>query len=204
MKRIFTAIITAGLMIGFLVTGCEAVSHKMIENENEKIDAAQQELKDARLNYLAQWDAFKLETECEIAINQKRIDVIRDIMIKARPQAKKKYGKDLAGWEQINRELKMTLEGFVVERQDKDNVCLFAGTGKPICRGCDPEAIQYRRSEPRNAPAAPGCVKGAMHAGLAHPRTPRMNHEILPRSALSISCFNVVDDLMAKPIIATR
>jgi hypothetical protein len=117
-KAVSLAVVAVGLLMGFLATGCDTVSQKMLDNE--KIAAAQQELKDARLNYLAQWHEFKIATECEIAINQKRIDVIREIMIKARPRAKKKYGKDLAGWEQINRELKMTLEGFVVEGQDKD------------------------------------------------------------------------------------
>jgi hypothetical protein len=112
MEKYKFIIIALGLIVGFLVAGCDTASVKKNDIDRKKIIAVRQELKDARIAYLAVWHKFKLETEQEIELNQKKIDVIKDIMVDAGPMAIKKYRIRMYGLQRTNRDLQMTLEHY--------------------------------------------------------------------------------------------
>jgi hypothetical protein len=105
-------IIALGLIAGFLFAGCDTASVKKNEIDKKKIIAVQQELKEARIAYLAVWRNFKIETEQEIELNQKKIAVLKEIMVDAGPIAIKKYRIRMYALQRTNRELQMALEHF--------------------------------------------------------------------------------------------
>jgi DNA repair exonuclease SbcCD ATPase subunit len=101
-----------GCMAGIFLAGCGKTSE-------QKVEGAKQELKDARAEYLAEWQAFKSESEQKIEANEKRIDAFKEKMEKAGTKAKAKYNKAVAELEQKNRDLKKKLEEYKDEGQSK-------------------------------------------------------------------------------------
>ena len=108
-----------GLMAGTLLAGCGKTSEQKVEATKEKIGEAKQELKDARAEYVKEWQAFKSESEQQIQANEKRIDAFKEKMEKAGTKAKAKYKKEVAVLKQKNHELKEKLENYKDEGQGK-------------------------------------------------------------------------------------
>jgi exonuclease VII large subunit len=108
-----------GSMAGTLLTGCEKMSERKVENAKETIRDAKQELKDAQTKYLAEWQTFKRESEQIIEANEKRIDAFKNTMDKAGPKVEAKYSKGVALLEQKNRDLKKKLDDYKDEGQSK-------------------------------------------------------------------------------------
>jgi transketolase len=101
-----------GCMVGIFLAGCGKTSE-------QKVEGAKQELKDARTEYLAEWQKFKTESEEQIKANEKSIDAFKAKMEKAGTKAKAKYNKAVAELEQKNRDLKKKLEEYKDEGQSK-------------------------------------------------------------------------------------
>ena len=109
-----------GCMAGTFLAGCEKKAEPKVEpTKEEKVGEAKQDLKDARANYLVEWQAFKTESEQQIADNDKRIDAYKEKMEQAGPKAKARYKKDVAALKQKNHELKEKLEAYKDEGQGK-------------------------------------------------------------------------------------
>jgi predicted PolB exonuclease-like 3'-5' exonuclease len=117
-KHIFTFAVI-GFMAGTLLTGCGKTSEQKVDSGKEKVGEAKQELKDARAEYLAEWQTFKRESELTIEANEKSIDAFKEKMEKAGPKLKAKYGKEVAVLEQKNRDLKKKLEQYKDEEQSR-------------------------------------------------------------------------------------
>jgi predicted nucleic acid-binding Zn-ribbon protein len=107
-----TIYVAIGLMVGTLLAGCGKTSE-------QKVEAVKQELKDAKADYLAEWQTFKRESEQTIEANEKRIDAFKEKMEKAGSKVKAKYSKEVAVLEQKNRDLKKKLEEYKDEGQSK-------------------------------------------------------------------------------------
>jgi exonuclease VII large subunit len=116
--RIFTFVVI-GFIAGTLVTGCGKTSDQQFDHAKEKVGEAKQQLKDARAEYLAEWQTFKRESEQTIKGNEKRIDAFKEKMEKAGAKVKAKYSKDVAALEQKNSDLKTKLEEYKDEGQSK-------------------------------------------------------------------------------------
>lgn len=118
-NNIFTYAVL-GCMAGTLLAGCEKKAEPKVEpTQEQKVGDAQQDLKDARANYLAEWQAFKTESEQKIEANEKRIDAFKEKMEHAGSKAKAQYKKDVAALKEKNRELKKKLEEYKDEGQGR-------------------------------------------------------------------------------------
>jgi hypothetical protein len=105
----FTAI---GLIAGVFLTGCGKTS-------DQKTGNAQQELKEARTEYLSEWQAFQTESEQAIKTNEKRVAAFKEKMEKSDSKFKAKYSKDVVLLEQKNNSLKKKLAEYKDEGQSR-------------------------------------------------------------------------------------
>jgi len=110
-NKIFTFAVI-GCMAGICLAGCARTSE-------QKVEGAKQELKDAKADYLAEWQNFKTESEEQIKANEDRIDAFKSKMEKADTKTKVKYNKAVAELEQRNRDLKRKLEEYKDEGESK-------------------------------------------------------------------------------------
>ena len=106
-------------MAGMLLTGCGKTTEQKLDKAKEGVGDATQELKNARAEYLAEWETFKRESEAAIESNGKRIDAFKAKMDKASPAVKAQYDKQVAVLEQRNRDLKKKLDDYKDEGQGK-------------------------------------------------------------------------------------
>jgi len=110
-NKIFTFAVI-GCMAGICLAGCAKTSE-------QKVEGAKQELKDARADYLAEWQNFKAESEEQIKANEDRIDAFKEKMEKADTETKAKYNQVVAELETRNRDLKKKLEEYKDEGESK-------------------------------------------------------------------------------------
>ncbi len=71
---------------GIFLAGCNKTSER-------KVEGAKQELKEAKADYVAEWQKFKTESEAQIKANEDRIDAFKEKMDKAGTKTKAKYKK---------------------------------------------------------------------------------------------------------------
>ena len=112
MKTNIFAIAVMGFMAGTLITGCDKTPEQKLEANKESIGQAKQDSTTVRAERAKEWQAFKAESEQQIADNDKRIDAYKEKMEKAGPKAKAQYKKDVAALKQKNHELKEKLEDY--------------------------------------------------------------------------------------------
>ena len=74
-NKIFTFAVI-GCMAGIFFAGCG-------KTPEQKVEGANQELKDAKADYLAEWQKFKTDSEEQIKANEDRIDAFKAKMEKA-------------------------------------------------------------------------------------------------------------------------
>jgi hypothetical protein len=110
-NKIFTFAVI-GCMAGIFLTGCGKIPE-------QKVEKANQELKDAKADYLAEWQRFKTESKEQIKANENRIDAFKEKIDKAAGKNKAKYKKAVAELEQKNRDLKKKLEEYKDEGESK-------------------------------------------------------------------------------------
>lgn len=112
MNKGIAALASLGLIAGIFFVGCEKSSKQKVENAQENLESARQELNEARAGYLAEWDIFKTESAQKIEGNEKNIMVFRERMEEGSSTANKKFAKEVAELEQKNRDLKKKLENY--------------------------------------------------------------------------------------------
>ena len=110
-NKIFTFAVI-GCMAGIFLAGCGKKSE-------QKVEEAKQELKDAKADYLAEWQKFKTESEAQIKVNEDKIDAYEEKMEKAGHKAKANYKKAVVELKQKNRDLKRKLEEYKDEGESK-------------------------------------------------------------------------------------
>jgi len=112
MKNIIFTFAVIGYMAGIFLAGCGKTSE-------QKVEEAKQELKDAKADYLAEWQQFKTESEEQIKANEDRIDAFREKMEKGGTKTEAKYNIAVAELKQKNRDLKRKLEEYKDEGESK-------------------------------------------------------------------------------------
>jgi hypothetical protein len=112
MKNKIFVFVVVGCMAGLFLTGCDKKSE-------QKVEGAKQELKDAKADYLAEWQKFKIESEAQIKANEDRIDAYQEKMEKAGHKAKANYKEAIAELKQKNRELKKKLDEYEDQGESK-------------------------------------------------------------------------------------
>ena len=112
MKYTIFAFAVVGCMAGIFLAGCAKTSE-------QKVEEAKRELKDAKANYLAEWEQFKTESEEQIKANEDKIAAFKEKMEKAGTKTKAKYNKAVMELEQSNRDLKKKLEEYKDEGESK-------------------------------------------------------------------------------------
>jgi len=112
MNKGMVALAAMGLIVGTCFVGCEKSSKQKVENAKENLESAQQELNDARVGYLVEWEIFKTESAQKIEGNEKNIAVFREKMETGGSDANKKFAKEVADLEKKNRDLKKKLENY--------------------------------------------------------------------------------------------
>jgi hypothetical protein len=110
-NKIFTLAVI-GCMAGIFFAGCE-------KTPEQKVEGANQALKDAKADYRAEWQKYKTASEEQIKANEDRIDAFKAKMEKAARKTKVKYHKAVAELEQKNRDLKRKLEEYKDEGESK-------------------------------------------------------------------------------------
>ena len=110
-NKIFTFAVI-GCMAGIFFVGCE-------KTPEQKVEGANQELKDAKADYRAEWQKYRTDSEEQIKANEDRIDAFKAKMEKADRKTKAKYNKAMAELEQKNRDLKRKLEEYKDEGESK-------------------------------------------------------------------------------------
>jgi hypothetical protein len=80
---------------------------------------ANQELKDAKADYHAEWQKYKTDSEEQIKANEDRIDAFKAKMERADRKTKAKYNKAVAELKQKDRDLKRKFEEYKDEGESK-------------------------------------------------------------------------------------
>jgi len=102
------------LTAGSILTGCE----NNRENAKEKVQQADQALKDAQAQFDNEWQQFKSDAELKIDANQKQIDDFKVAMKTTSKKFKSKYKNEVLTLEQKNIELRKKLNGYKYEGKD--------------------------------------------------------------------------------------
>ena len=110
-KHIFVFAVT-GCIAGLLLAGCGKTPEQNAEDAN-------QEWKEAKADYRAEWQEFKAASERQIEANEDRIEAFKEKMGEAVAETKVEYNQEVAALEQKNRELKKQLEEYTDEGEGK-------------------------------------------------------------------------------------
>ncbi|MFZ0427379.1 MAG: hypothetical protein WAO20_04625 [Acidobacteriota bacterium] len=112
-SRIFIFAVIASVAGMFLV-GCGRTSEPSVE-------ASSQQLKDAKADYIAEWNKFKSQSEQQIKANEERIEAFKENLEEtdASADTKTKYHKAVAELEQKNRDLGRALDEYRDEGEGK-------------------------------------------------------------------------------------
>ena len=112
MKNNIITFAVMGFMAGTLITGCDKTPEQKLEANKEKIGQAMLDSTNVRAERAKEWQAFKAESEQQIAENDKKIDAFKEKMDKAGPKMRAKYNKEVTELKKKNHELKEKLEDY--------------------------------------------------------------------------------------------
>jgi len=104
-------------MAGSLFTGCNNNREK-VEDAEENVKKANQELMDARAQYEKEWQQFKTDAELIISANEKKISDFKALIKTASGKSKARYEKEVIELEQRNVELRKKLNEYKYEGKD--------------------------------------------------------------------------------------
>ena len=119
-KIIYTIVIASALATGTLFTACQSTPSTPAEEAAQlKVDSAKQELKDAQKAATAEeWEAFKIESEEKIRINDLSIADFKERMKTSESQFDALYVEKIDKLEKQNKNLKAKIENY--EKRNTD------------------------------------------------------------------------------------
>ena len=115
MKKNIFIIALIGIFSGAVLSGCDKTQDQKLQTTQENLADAKQNVKTASADLIAEWQAFKAQSEQAIAANEKRIDVFKAKMDKVGAKTKAKYAKDVAELERKNTAMKEKLANYKVD-----------------------------------------------------------------------------------------
>ncbi len=119
MKNKYFILSVIGLIAGSVLTGCDTNREKKVEDAKDNVKQANQNLKDAQVEYAKEWQQFKSDAELKISANEKSIDELKVEIKTAGKKFKAKYEKEIVVLEQKNIELKKKISEYKYEGKDK-------------------------------------------------------------------------------------
>ncbi len=110
----------AGIVILGIV-GCNSPKQKAekLENAEENVIEAQQELNEAVIDSTNEYDRFKAESEAKLIANDVKIAALKDQLKADKKEIRTKYEKQLTELEQKNAKLKSNIAEY--KETDKSN-----------------------------------------------------------------------------------
>ena len=117
MKNSIVNFIAAGLILAAISTGCNSPATK-VENAKQDLKEAKAELSQDQKDSIADYAAFKKESEERIAGNEKAIAAFKERMQNDKKQIQKADQKMIDELEQRNIEMRKKMEEYKVEGKD--------------------------------------------------------------------------------------
>ena len=110
----------AGIVI-LGIAGCNSPKQKAekLENAEENVIEAQQELNEAVIDSTNEYDRFKAESEAKLIANDVKIAALKDQLKADKKEIRTKYEKQLTELEQKNAKLKSNIAEY--KETDKSN-----------------------------------------------------------------------------------
>ncbi|MDP1725241.1 MAG: hypothetical protein Q8M15_00555 [Bacteroidota bacterium] len=118
MKKIIFTITAAGFMLATILSGCNSPSKK-VENAQENLEEARQELSQAQRDSVADFELFKKESEERINNNDKLIAAFKERMATDKKQIKEEDQKIIDNLEQKNINMRKKIEEYKENGKDK-------------------------------------------------------------------------------------
>jgi hypothetical protein len=118
MKKSFLMLAAIAIAGGAIFTGCNTPSQK-VENAQENVVEANQDLAKANQEYLADVALYRQETATRIAANDESIREFNARMAKDKRLARADYKKRIADLDQKNRDMKLKMDNYREDGKDK-------------------------------------------------------------------------------------
>lgn len=118
MKKIIFTLTAAGFVFATLLAGCSSPSKK-VENAQENLNEARQELSQAQRDSVADYELFKKESEERINNNDKLIAAFKERMAIDKKQIKEEDQKIIDNLEQKNINMRKKIEEYKENGKDK-------------------------------------------------------------------------------------
>jgi preprotein translocase subunit SecF len=116
-KTLFTLAVIA-FIAGSIFTGCQSSATK-VENAENKLLEAQQNLNQTRMDSMNEYLEFKKISQDKIIAQEKSIAEFKIRIAKEKKENRDKYEKKLADLEQQNTDMTKKLEDYKLEGKDK-------------------------------------------------------------------------------------
>jgi hypothetical protein len=111
-------ILSASLIFaGLAINGCDS-PEKKVENAQNKVNEASNNLDSANRQYLAQIESYKKETNIKIEANAKSLADFKARVAHDKQDAKNDYHNKIAALEQKNSDLKLKLDDYKSESKE--------------------------------------------------------------------------------------
>ena len=118
MKNSILTMTAIALIASAVVTGCNT-SAKKVENAEDNVAAAEQDLTKANQEYLADLQKYREEVAMKIATNNKSIAEFNARMDNQKAEAKADYKKRIDAIQQKNSDMKKKLDEFKAESKEQ-------------------------------------------------------------------------------------
>jgi hypothetical protein len=114
MKKTFLVLAACSFII---MSGCNTPAQKL-ENAQNKVDAANQDLNEANQEYLADVEKYRKETADKIAANERSINEFNARVESDKQEAKEDYKKKIMALEQKNSDMKKKMDDYKMEGKE--------------------------------------------------------------------------------------
>ena len=118
MKKSILVLATFTLMAGAIMTSCNMPAQK-VENAQDKVTEANQDLDEANQEYLADIENYRKETAEKISANNTSIAAFKASIENEKMEAKADYNNKIMELEQKNSDMKKKLDDYKTEGKEK-------------------------------------------------------------------------------------
>ncbi len=118
MKKSNLILVISAFVAGLITTSCNTPTQK-VENAENNVVQANNDLDKANQEYLAEIENCKKETAVKISTNDRYIAELKVKAETVKKDAREDYTKSVADLEQKNREMKKKMEEYKADGKDK-------------------------------------------------------------------------------------
>jgi hypothetical protein len=117
MKKVMFSMAALALMMGALVSGCTS-SEQKVKNAEETLIEANEALKEANADYLADMEQFRMDTEAKIITNDQIIAELKGRLSKMKIAVRIDAQNKIAELEEKNAQMKRRIADYKDEGRD--------------------------------------------------------------------------------------